>query len=344
MAGQITAIGLAAVDACRKFPDMPTKTLARMLHKKQPKVFPTLSRAYQAVRGARGNCGARNRTYTDHGVRRPNGKAGFVSMPAPVVESWEPVPIDGPARVLVLSDIHVPYHDAVALQAAVDYGKKQKPTHVLINGDGIDFYQLSRFDKDPNARDAIQELKDFSQLLVWLRQQFPKARMILKEGNHDERWSRYIWAAAPALADLPQLRLNAAIAHYMGEITGDEGPIQSHGWEYVSDQRPVLAGRLPILHGHEIRASSPVNPARGAWLKTSHTVLIGHLHTTSQHTQPDMFHKETATFSTGCLCGLRPAYAKINRWCHGFAFVEVGADGQFDVNNLRITDGTVRRS
>lgn len=348
--GQLTAVGLAAVEACKKHANVPSKTLARMLHKQKPALYPTLERAYLAVRRVRGNQGKSHRKESDrHGVTRPNGKAGFVSMPAPIVESWEPVPIDGPARVLVLSDIHVPYHDAVALQAAVTFGRKQKPTHVLINGDGIDFYQLSRFDKDPTRRDAISELRDFAQLLVWLRQEFPKARAILKEGNHDERYSRWCFAALPALAGLPQLRLGAAVDAFIGESLGDDDPSmkpETYGWDYVTDQRPILCGKLPILHGHELPKgmTSPVNMARGAYMRTAHTILVGHGHRSSSHVEPDMFEKEVACWSTGSLCGLHPAYARVNKWNHGFAFVDVAGDGTFGVENLRITDGIVRRS
>jgi hypothetical protein len=42
---------------------------------------------------------------------------------------------------------------------------------------------------------------------------------------------------------------------------------------------------------------------------------------------------------------LRPEYARINKWNHGFASVTVDADGSFDVTNYRITaDGRVRSS
>jgi hypothetical protein len=43
--------------------------------------------------------------------------------------------------------------------------------------------------------------------------------------------------------------------------------------------------------------------------------------------------------STGCLCGLHPAYARINKWNHGFAIVEVDSKGVFQVDNQRVVDG-----
>jgi hypothetical protein len=49
-----------------------------------------------------------------------------------------------------------------------------------------------------------------------------------------------------------------------------------------------------------------------------------------------MFHSETFVWSTGCLCDLTPQYARVNRWNHGMAFVEVANDGSFNVSNFRI--------
>jgi len=115
----------------------------------------------------------------------------------------------------------------------------------------------------------------------------------------------------------------------------------------VEDQRPVMAGKLPILHGHELPkgVSAPVNPARGAFMRTLSTVLVGHSHRSSGHAESDMWHDETFCWSTGCLCDLTPEYARINRWNWGFALATVHEDQSFDVENLRITaDGKVRSS
>lgn len=333
-----------AREMCEKFPETPSRTLARMLCENRPKLFTKLETARETVRRIRGNMGNDSRRKSsDKTSFRPNGKAGAVTMPDPVVETWEPLRVDG--RVGVLSDIHVPYHDKSALETAVKECKRHKCDTVILNGDTIDFYGISRFEKDPEARQPGEEIRNTVQLMRWLRQQLPNARLIFKEGNHDERWAKYCWANAPVLWQLRQCRLDGVLGWEHADQTDNESTkLERYGWEYLGEKRPIMAGRLPILHGHEINAASPVNPARGAWLRTSHTVLIGHLHTTSQHTQPDLWHDETATWSAGCLCGLRPMYARVNRWNHGFALVDVAADGSFDLRNLRIADGKVRAS
>jgi predicted phosphodiesterase len=344
---QVTPAGKVAREYCEKFPDVPSRTLARTLNEQRPKLFPSVEQARRFVRDVRGNRGTQARLdVADKTLFRPNGKAGMVLMPEPVVETWEPLRIDGPARVGVLSDIHVPYHDKSALETAVKECKRHRCDVILLNGDTIDFYGISRFEKDPERRTPTQEIRDAVQLMRWLQQQLPKARFIWKDGNHDERFSKFIFQNAPVLWSLQQVRLPNILGWEMADQTGNESTkLERYGWEYVTDKRPIMAGKLPILHGHELPGGgSPVNPSRGAYLRTAHTVLIGHLHRTSQHTEPNMFHEEVACFSTGCLSGLYPAYARINKWNWGFALVDVSADKEFDVRNLRIADGKVRAS
>lgn len=343
--GQATKV---AREACAEFPDTPSRTLARMLCEKRPKLFPKLETARCAVRNIRGNHGTKNRKLIkDKTSYRANGKAGMVMMPEPVVETWEPLRVDGPARVGVLSDIHVPYHSAEALGVAVKELRRQKCDVILLNGDTLDFYGISRFEKDPERRTATEEVRLAVQLMRWLRQQFPKARMIWRDGNHEDRWAKFCWSNAPVLWSLKQCRLEGVLGNEYAEQTDNESTkLARYGWEYLTDKRPILAGELPILHGHEISVSSAsVSAARGAWLKASHTIMIGHLHSSSSHPQPDMWHNEIFTWSVGALCGLTPRYAPVNRWNWGFGIVDVNQGGEFDVRNMRISkDFKIRTS
>jgi predicted phosphodiesterase len=205
----------------------------------------------------------------------------------------------------------------------------------------------SRFDTDPEQRNTAYEVRQTAEFLLWIRECFPKARLIFKEGNHDERYSLYLWRNAPALWGLKQLRLPAVLGWELAEVSGNESTkLEKYGWEYVTDKRMILAGKLPILHGHEMKASSGgVNAARAAYVKASHPVLIGHLHKTSQHTQTDIMLGECATWSVGCLCSLDPDYMPYsNKWNHGAAFVEIAADGEYNVHNFRLTGSKVRAS
>jgi hypothetical protein len=81
---------------------------------------------------------------------------------------------------------------------------------------------------------------------------------------------------------------------------------------------------------------SPVNIARGLFLKAKVNALQGHNHQTSEHSERDLEGKLTTTFSSGCLSELHPAYMPINKWNWGMTLVDVEDDGSFEVYNKRI--------
>lgn len=327
-----------ATRLCRKHPDSPARTLARRLVAETNGAL-TLEMARTRIRSLFGQTGTRHRKYPPNGDRslfRKARKAGAMySMPTSKADGWEPHDLGVVGMVGVLSDIHVPYHSEVALAAAVKHLKKAGLAALVLNGDLADFYAISRWTKDPRKRNFKAELEQVRQLVGWLRQEFPKIPVVFKAGNHEERWAHWLWQHAPEICDDPRMGLDQWL------------DLADHGIDLVEEQRPIMAGKLPILHGHEKGKgiSAPVNQARGAFLRLHHTVLEGHGHRTSGHCEPDMWGSEVFCWSTGCLCDLRPEYARLNKWNHGAALVEVHNDCSFDVQNLRITaDGKVRSS
>lgn len=324
-----------ARDLCRKHPNHPARSLARRLVEEANGAI-TLEQARSRIRTQLGVNGTDRRRKLTAAAKRAPRKAGeTLSMPPSKAEPWEPYVLDATGIIGILSDIHVPYHSEMALQAAVGHLKKIGIDALVLNGDTCDFYTISRWIKDPKKRDFRGELEAVRQLLKWLRQEFPGIPFVFKSGNHEERWGHWLWQHAPEISDDPRMGLD----QWLG--------FEPLGIELVQDQRPIMVGELPVLHGHEKGKgiSSPVNQARGAFLRLHHTVLEGHGHRTSGHAESDMWHKETFCWSTGCLCDMTPEYARMNKWNHGFATVAVDKDGSFNVENYRISKkGEIRSS
>jgi predicted phosphodiesterase len=326
-----TALSFEAESLCKRFPEATTLSLAKRLAKE----FSTsVENARTAVRYIRGNSGKTRRGKAT--VPKPNGKAGQKpKMPPSLAEPWTPFVLDGCKRVGIISDVHIPYHSEIAFDAAVNHLKKIGIDTLLINGDFADFYRISRWQQDPRKRHFAEERKSVIAGLDWLRETFPKARIVFKDGNHEERWTHFIWNKAPEIYDLPACQIPTLLEFDRNRI------------EYVTDQRPVMVGKLPVLHGHEMGRSgisSPVNPSRGVFLRTMHTVLVGHGHRTSTHVEKDMFDREVAVWSTGCLCANNPDYMRIGKQNWGFAMAEVDNE-TFGVHNFRVAkSGDVRVS
>lgn len=317
-----------------QYPDHPARSIARRLVDASNGAI-TLESARSRVRALLGQQGDRKRRNTT-GLERPARMPGQgVAMPVSKAAPWEPYDPQVVGLWGVLSDIHVPYHSEVALKAAVEHLKARQIVGLLLNGDVADFYSISRYVKNPANRDFGDELAQVRQLLKWLRQEFPGVRMVYKQGNHEERYQHWLWQHAAELSLQPEMCLEVWLHCNLYDI------------RMVGDQLPVMLGKLPVLHGHEKGKgmSAPVNQARGAFLRLHHTVLEGHGHRTSGHCEPDMWGNEVFCWSTGCLADLRPEYARLNKYNHGFATVDVHEDGSFDVQNMRITkDGVVRTS
>lgn len=307
-----------------KFPDVGNKTLARMAYTESPELFANIEAARTAIRQARS--GRKHRT--QYLPARP-GKAGdaFPKLPEGKThfDKWGAVVIPGPMRALVLSDLHIPYHDRAAILAAIDYGKKQAVDTIILNGDTADFFSVSFWEKDPRKRRFSDELKMVKEFVEAIRESFPKARMVYKLGNHEERWERYMFVKAPELLGVPEFEIGAMLGLNKAEI--------------VAEKRPLRIGQLNVIHGHEYRfaISNPVNPARGLFLRCKAYAMCGHFHQTSQHSDKTVEQKSIGTWSTGCLCDLHPDYSPMNNWNHGFAFVEVFNDGKFNVKNCFIS-------
>jgi predicted phosphodiesterase len=297
-----------------------------MLHKTHPILFPTEDAARTTIRKVIG----KEKGSKVIRVSKPDYQGEPPPLPASKSKDWAPVELSA-KNALILSDIHLPYHDTEALECALKYGDKIKPDLIFLNGDVVDFYSISRYETDPEERDLKGEIESTRQFFNHIRARFKKARIVFKLGNHDERWWPFIWRRCPEILGIDALSL-PSLLH-----------ADKHGIEVISDQRIIMLGKLPVLHGHELPKglTNPVNPARGVFMRALDRALIGHHHRTSEHTETTMLDRTITCWSTGCLCELHPAYARINRWNHGFASVTIQSGGDFSVENHRIKGGRI---
>lgn len=256
------------------------------------------------------------------------------NLPKSFENSFEPFYLPKTNKsILIFSDIHVPFHSIDALTCAIQYGRKNKVDAILLNGDTLDFYKLSRFTVDPLKIDFIKEIEYAKQFLISLKKAMPKAKIYFKVGNHEERLENYLKMKAPELWGIKDFTLDSMLE--FGRL----------GIEIIKDKRIVYAGKMPILHGHEIRlGAGTVSAARSLALKTKCSAIVSHLHQTSQHTETRLDGKVLSTWSTGCMCELHPEYAPINKWNNGFLHLMLDDNGNYNVENFKIINGKLYNS
>jgi len=309
---------------------MPTLTLARIMYNENIELFKSVDSARSALRYIEGKVGNAQKKYLSNkdfimNEERPKNPW---KLPESDEAKYEPYILKA-KKLAVLSDIHVPYHSISALECALDKIYEEKPDAILLNGDTVDFYGLSRFQKDPRKRSVAHELQALNEFLDILKQF--EAKIIYKLGNHDERYEHYLQHKAPELLGIQEFEFKNLLK--AGERKMD----------VVGEKRIIKANKLNIIHGHEYPSVfSPVNIARGLYMKGKVSAMQGHNHQTSEHTETDMNGEIVTTWSLGCLCELNPAYMPLNRWGHGMAMVDLDANGKdFEVRNYRIYKGKI---
>lgn len=313
--------------------DMPTLKLARIIYKDHNLLFQDVEAARSILRGIEGKKGTKNKNQNKithpapHRVRNPYN----IPESSATIRDHYVLP-KSCNDILLISDLHIPYHDVEAVNIAIDYGVKNRVNTVMINGDLMDFHNASRFEKDPRKRSIKFEFDTTKAFLIALRDAFPDAEIYWLKGNHCIRYEHFLMTKVHEIFDdeyfhLEQrLRLNEQRIHL------------------IDDKTLVKAGQLSITHGHHVMRGffSPVNSARGAWMKAKQSVIIGHVHKVSNHVEVNLDGQTFGCWSTGSLCELRPDYSPlVSNYQHGFAHVIVDNDGTFAVKNMQIINGRI---
>jgi predicted phosphodiesterase len=325
-----------AKEIALRYPNTGNAPLADLLFKENPVLYKDKEDARQFIRAVRGSKGKRERKFAKEVKHFPNGKHNPYDLPDQEHNNFEPLIIqtDESIKIGVLSDIHFPFQDNLALSTALDEFKRLKVDVILLNGDVIDCYAESDFLRDPTKRRFKEELAILKNFLSILRKEFPSARIIYKEGNHEMRHKAYMLRKAPEMYGLEETKFE--------NLAG----LESFGVEWVDNKRIIEIGKLTVVHGHEFPRGfgSPVSPAKTFYTRAKKSVLGGHHHQVTSYSAKAINGKQHVAYSTGCLCDLTPEYMPLNEWSHGFAIIELFPDGTFDVQNKKLVLGKITNS
>lgn len=323
---KITSI--TTLEYLEKFPSMSSLGLARMMYDDNPLIFNSIEHARVIIRTYRGSNGkycrdtVKNNKFYGTGILIPDG------------EEREYQPYELPSvnnSILYVSDIHFPFQDKASVLIALEDAKDKRVNTVILGGDILDFYSLSRFDKEPNKENFIQSREMFWQFIDTINTMLPNAKVFWIEGNHENRFSKYMLLKAPEIFKVTEFSMRFLF------------DLRTLGVEYIDRKQFIKAGSLNIMHGHEYKTvSQGVNPARGMFLRARNSVVFGHYHKTSEHTSADIRDNITSVYSVGCLCYLHPEYMPLNDWNSGFALIEIHKDGTYMVKNKKIVGGKIQ--
>jgi hypothetical protein len=313
--------GLIVKEYLKRYQSVSSRRLARIIINEIPGLFKTEDLARNCIRYYRGATGNVNRSKLNIETYIPK-----INIPESLDDDYSPFILHlDECPVIIGADAHIPYHNQDAIEIFIERAKAMRAKTMILLGDWLDFYMISRFMRDPRACSVADELALFKSIIEIIRKQLPNIRIIYKYGNHEERFDNYLMQNAPELFKIDRMHLDALI---------DDMHL---GLEIVKDKRVIRLGQLNLIHGHEYTFSiaNPVNPARGLYLRAKKPAACAHFHQTSSHIENSINGDVVACWSIGCMCGLNPLYMPLNKWNLGFAEAYQDED-MFAVQNRSI--------
>lgn len=165
-------------------------------------------------------------------------------------------------RVLVVPDVHVPYHDKRAWALLLKAARVFQPDVIVVLGDFADFYAVSSFKKDPLRAGQLDiEIKACNEHLDQLDALGAREKVFIA-GNHCDRLERYLKEKAPELFSMLSVQ---------GLFR-----LQQRGWRYIPYKSDVKLGMAYFTH--DVGGATGRNAAHKALDVYQHTIVTGHTH------------------------------------------------------------------
>jgi len=298
-----------------KYPTRSKRAIAGIVYSKHYDLFTDKEAVRSLIRYVTGASGDKLRKVIKNVVNHP-GPASIEDIPQGLTEVDDFSPHEqGGSLSLILCDIHVPFQNSEALKIALQDGKDRGCDSVVINGDMVNFSDLSRWVRDPRFRFANSEVTQTRQILEIIRNTLPNAYITFKVANHEERLITYMIKKAPELLDYE-------VMTYEDLFQLDKLDIA-----LIEEKRNIKVGDYNVIHGHEKSVSTGVSPSRGLFMKFNAPMVCGHYHAPSEYLKINPITKERIKcYSVGCLCDLAPQYAPYNEWGLGYMIMEHGGE------------------
>lgn len=163
-------------------------------------------------------------------------------------------------RVLVIGDLHFPFHSPKAYENLIKLIKKEKPDHVVQIGDLLDQYVFSKYSRTLSItakEDVEYGLSLATDMWKMIIKIVPDAKCFQLLGNHDVRMAKRITEKLPELCDFFSHKdiykfKNVKVSSSDRDYIEIDGIVYVHGWLSKSIDHAKFFGK-PTVHGHRHR-------------------------------------------------------------------------------------------
>lgn len=256
----------------------------------------------------------------------------------PKLTKVEKLEQNGMEKVLVLSDLHCPYHREDILDIVERH--KDEISMIIFNGDIVDCKPISKF-VELGRGSLIDEMASTHELLKQIDDMTPTIKKVMTLGNHENRMGKYMASKANELNDLHTDNILREIVEGFKKVDHEKGQVTYYNplsnYEVVDNWFYEYNGMICC---HPLSFSKI--PARTAYNAVEYFVrngftfdvcLVAHTHHLGWCKNLGKF-----TVETGCLC--KPMdYASTGKLTYvpqdcGY-HLAVFKNGKYDVNESK---------
>jgi len=224
-------------------------------------------------------------------------------------------------KIAILSDIHFPFN--INLDPILTFLAKYEPDTIILNGDIVDFYEISMFSKDKTINDINIGIEKTIELIKNIRS-FYKNTIYYRIGNHEERLIKYLWNN-PSFKDYLEFE---KLFH-----------AQEYNIKFVYKQDLLFTHNINIFHGNELNLKNVKYAAERLLERFSCNIIIGHFHNKQERVKYKLENGEyipIGAWVAGCLCQ-KPLYSAHNTYfSNGFILLEYFDENFFQVKNILV--------
>lgn len=219
-------------------------------------------------------------------------------------------------------DSHFPHADPSVLAIVQAIARDTQPDVLVHMGDLLDCYAISRYNKDPQRKETLQdEIDQAREHLAVMRLTCPSARFILLEGNHEERLQRVLWSLDGPASALNHLTAFQKALTWPALLGLDELRVE---WVETNDQaKQRFLPKFILKHGTLVRVRSGLT-ASAEQMKYNKSGASGHTHRLAAVWRKDS-NGSHVWIETGCSCDLNPSYCTDPDWQQGCLFLTFDA-------------------
>jgi len=210
---------------------------------------------------------------------------------------------------IVGADNHYEFQDVRATARFLELVEDRQPDTVVLAGDLVDEYTMSKFLRVPSEKTLNNEIQAAKKFLYQLRDIVPEADIVFTYGNHDQRLEKRIIEKLPEIHGLITLSGLLGCEELGILVLGDIEGVNVYEWH-------------DVLIGHFDKALKRAGATSYALMEQYwKNVAQPHAHRAGlSYTR--RWDKEYWACDVPCLCRLDPKFVKRPDWTQGALVIE----------------------